>query len=564
MLTNFENGRFVYENRFLKGAVFKVYAAEDIVTQDNQGTNWYNKNDLVATITTGEGAEFTRDCKDITDYVINEDGTVTVNLPLGKYHVIEEQTLYGYVLPDTGWDIEFDWENMYDEYVLNATDATDKDGVLQVENNRAKTEVSLFKTDAEGKQAVAGAEFGIYTKNDIYNVDGEKIVDANTMLGTVTTNAEGKAIADIDFPLMSEEYVAEENETVNDGELPLLAKPFAGFLKMFGNETEKDDDDTLEENTGETTELDTALNSGDYYLKELSVSGSYYLNETEYPIHLEYKNQETKVVAVDVKAENTQTTTTISKTDITNSEELAGCELQIADTEGNVIVSWVSGNAESIVTNENLEAMDYRNVTASLNEQGSLQINGLLHDTTYVLTETRPADGYVTADSISFQLIEGEGSQTLVAIVEGENVTLQTDNIVRMVDDTTKIRLIKLAKDTGEALKGAKFEVYDSEGNKVIKFTSKEEGYDITGKLVVGETYTFKEIKAPKGYKLAEAVKYTVEDTGEVQDICIKDQKEPTPSVPQTGGMTPFAISIIVLFALGCGGIFVLRKKRRH
>ena len=694
VLTGFEDGKFVYESRFLKGAVFEVTAAEDIVTQDNQGTHWYDKGDLVTTITTGEGAEFTKDCKDITGYTVDEDGMVTVSLPLGKYHVKEKKTLYGYVLPDKGWDVEFTWDNKDEEYVLNATDATDENGVLRVENARAKTQVSLLKSDAATKQAVAGAEFGIYTRHDIYNVDGEKIVDAGTRLGTVTTDAEGKAVSDIDFPLMSEEYQAEtdsgNNETLsveNPGATEAPVAPTAAplpdvaalsqkisFSRMFPMaastgifalpETtavpEESEEPEISEELDETETPDTdaasgsavTLNSGDYYLKELSVPGSYYLNETEYLVHLEYKEQETKVIAADVEAVNTQTSTVISKTSITNSEELLGCELQITDATGSAIVSWTSGDKDSIKLNEKLEKMGYRNVTAVLDEKRAVQINGLLHDTTYTLTEIRPADGFVTADSISFHLIQGENGQTLVALVNRENMTLQTDNIVHMVDDTTKveiskteiagseeipgceleiteketgtvveswtstkekhiieqklvvgktyiltekrpadgyttadsveftvedsgevqsvqmkddttkIRLIKLAGDTGQGLRGAKFEVYDSNDKKVMSFTSKEEGYDIIGKLKAGETYTFKEIEAPKGYQLAEPVKYTVKDTGEVQKVSVTDKKTPTPRVPQTGGTTPLVAAVILLSLLGCTGIFFFRRKR--
>lgn len=694
VLTGFEDDKFVYESRFLKGAVFEVTAAEDIVTQDNQSTHWYDKGDLVTTITTGEGAEFTKDCKDITGYTMDEDGMVTVSLPLGKYHVKEKKTLYGYVLPDKGWDVEFTWDNKDEEYVLNATDATDENGVLRVENARAKTQVSLFKSDAATKQAVAGAEFGIYTRHDIYNVDGEKIVDAGTRLGTVTTDAEGKAVSDIDFPLMSEEYQAEtdsgNNETPsveNPGateapavspaaslpDVAALAKKIS-FDRMFPmaastgisalpetiavpEETEEPEipeepDETETPDTDAASSSAVTLNSGDYYLKELSVSGSYYLNETEYPVHLEYKDQETKVIAADVEAVNTQTSTIISKTSITNSGELPGCELQITDATGSAIVSWTSGDKDSIKLNEKLEELGYRNVTATLNEVGAVQVNGLLHDTTYTLTETRPADGFVTADSISFQIIQGENGQTLVALVDGENRTFQTDNIVHMIDDTTKveiskteiagseeisgceleitekdtdtvieswtstkekhiieqklavgkiyiltekrpadgyatadsieftvedsgevqsvqmkddttkIRLIKLAGDTGQGLRGAKFEVYDSDDKKVMSFTSKEEGYDIIGKLKAGETYTFKEIEAPKGYQLAEPVKYTVKNTGEVQKVSVTDKKTPTPRVPQTGGTTPLVAAVILLSMLGCTGIFFLRRKR--
>ncbi len=703
VLTGFEDDKFVYESRFLKGAVFEVTAAEDIVTQDNQSTHWYDKGDLVTTITTGEGAEFTKDCKDITGYTVDEDGMVTVSLPLGKYHVKEKKTLYGYVLPDKGWDVEFTWDNKDEEYVLNATDATDENGVLRVDNARAKTQISLFKSDAATKQAVAGAEFGIYTKHDIFNIDGKKIVDAGTRLGTVTTDKDGRAISYLDFPLMSEEYPSETDSGNN--ETPSVENPGAteapavstaaplpdvaalsqkiSFSRMFPmasmtgvpellktpavseekeelNETEVPEEPEEPEMPDETETPDTdeesgraaTLNSGDYYLKELSVPGSYYLNETEYLVHLEYKDQETKVIAADVEAVNTQTGTVISKTSITNSGELPGCELQITDATGSAVVSWTSGNKDSIRLNEKLEEMGYRNVTAVLDEKGAVQINGLLHDTTYTLTETRPVDGFVTADSISFQLIQGENGQTLVALVNGENMTLQTDNIVRMVDDTTKveiskteiagseeipgceleiteketgtvvdswtstkekhiieqklavgktyiltekrpadgyatadsieftiedsgevqsvqmkddttkIRLIKLAGDTGQGLRGAKFEVYDSDNKKVLTFTSKEEGYDIIGKLKAGETYTFKEIEAPKGYQLAEPVKYTVKDIGEVQKVSVTDKKIPTPRVPQTGGTTPLVAAVILLSLLGCAGLFFFRRKR--
>lgn len=682
MLTGFVDGKFVYENRFLKGAEFEIIAAEDIVTQDNQGTHWYDKGEVVATITTGEGAEFEKHCKNITGYEVDEDGTVTVNLPLGKYHIKEIKAVYGYVIPDKGWDVEFNWKNKDEEYVINATDSTDENGVLRVENERANARVSLFKTDAATKRAVEGAEFGIFTRHDIYNVDGEKIVDAGAMLGMVKTDADGRAIADIDFPLMDEDYVADRDSSVETDKTETIGTPDMGIpvattpqpelavpthselvnpLKI-GISPVSDTEDDLEEpdETEESETTDTEeeplvkLNSGDYFFKELSVSGSYYMDgEREYPVHLEYKDQDTEVVAVDVKAENTQTSTTISKTAVTNSEELAGCDLQITDAEGNVIAKWTSGSAESIVLNDKLETMGYRNVTAVLEEKGAMQINGLFHDTTYTLTETRPADGYVTADSISFQLVEGENKQTLVGVVRDGNVTLQNDNIVRMVDDTTKveisktditgseeipgceleikekdtdivldvwtsteekhliqqkfvvgktyvltekrpadgyvtadsieftiedtgeiqsvsmrdettkIRLIKLANDTGQGLRGAKFEVYDSQNKKVLSFTSREEGYDITGKLAVGETYTFREVEAPKGYRLAKPVKYTVKDTGEVQEISVTDKKIPKPEIPQTGGTTPFAAVAVLFFVLGSGGLFMVRRKKR-
>ena len=279
-------------------------------------------------------------------------------------------------------------------------------------------------------------------------------------------------------------------------------------------------------------------------------------------------------------------------------------------------------------------------------------MNGLLHDTTYTLTETRPADGFATADSITFQLVQGENGQTRVVIVNSENRTVQTDNVIHMVDDTTKveiskteiagseeipgceleitekdtdtvieswtstkekhiveqkfvvgktyvltekrpadgyatadsieftvedtgkiqsvgmkddttkIRLIKLADDTGQGLPDAKFEVYDSSDKKVMSFVSNEEGYDIIGKLKAGETYTFKETEAPKGYQLAEPVQYTVKDTGEVQKVSVTDKRTPKPKVPQTGGTTPLVAAVMLMVVLGSGVIFCRKRMR--
>lgn len=593
MLTGFVDGQFTYESRFLKGAVFEVYAAEDIVTQDNQGTNWYDKGELVATITTGEGAVFSKECKDITGVTVDEDGTVVVNLPLGKYHVEEKQTLYGYLLLDSGWDVEFNWKNMEEEYVIDATDTTDEDGVLRVENARAKAALKLYKGDKADGKPIEGAEFGIFSKDDIYNIDGEKIVDAGTLLGTMKTGADGTAISEMDLPLMMEVYStaktadiasgdatgAEQTEDTASGDATGAEQTADGSGETTTGQTETQNGagantslaDQIPTNATEPIEAAdggvlippaAVLNSGNYYLKELSVSESYYLDETEYPFHLEYKDDQTAVIEAGIEAWNRQTETVVSKLSITNSKELAGCRLQILDDENRVIVSWTSSDKKSIKLNGKLNKLGYRNVSAELDEKGNLQFKGLFHDAAYTLTETRPADGYVTADNVSFVLVEGEDSATLVGTVSGKDKKMQKDNIVRMVDDTTKIRLIKLADDTGEGLRGAKFDVMDSKGKKVLSFTSTEDGFDITGKLAVGQTYTFKETEAPKGYKLAKEVKYTIKDTGKLQSISVTDKKNREPHHPQTGGTAPILPAMLFALIILGGAILFFRRKR--
>ena len=70
------------------------------------------------------------------------------------------------------------------------------------ENDRQKVEVSVVKQDAENETVVAGAEFGLYAKEDILAL-GEVIVKADTLLGKAVSNEDGKAVFESDLPFGS-------------------------------------------------------------------------------------------------------------------------------------------------------------------------------------------------------------------------------------------------------------------------------------------------------------------------------------------------------------------------
>ncbi|MBR1741868.1 MAG: LPXTG cell wall anchor domain-containing protein, partial [Lachnospiraceae bacterium] len=254
--------------------------------------------------------------------------------------------------------------------------------------------------------------------------------------------------------------------------------------------------------------------------------------------------------------------TVISKQSVTGSKELKGCRLQILDKDKKVIVRWTSGDKDSVKFGSGLSSLGYQNMAPSFDGDGSLVVRGLFHDEKYILRETRPADGYVTADDIAFELTEREAGETAVAVYQGDEMVMQDGNRVVMVDDTTKIRLIKIGSDTGQGLRGARIEVLDSKGEKVMGFSTTEDGVDITGKLAVGKTYTFRETEAPKGYKLAKPVKYKIKDTGKLQKVTMTDEKTDKPHVPQTGRTTPLVASAALLLLAAAGSGTVFRKKR--
>lgn len=482
--SNPENNKFVFNTDYLKGQKFTIYAAEDIVTQDNQGTNWFDKGEKVATVTTGNGAEFTKQCSDITTSTVDDEtGAVTIYLPLGKYTVKEEETLYGYVIPDKNtWDIEFKWNDAKTDVVSNSTKDTDKEGNLNIKNERAKADVEINKKDMTADLGVADTVFNFYTKNDIYNADGELLLKADELITTVKTDKNGKASLNTDLPLMSEGYNKAEDKT--------------------------------------------GLNSGDYYFVEDKISDSYYIDKTPVDIHLEYKDAKTAKIKAEAKKLNKSTEIKLSKVKLTDSTELAGASLKVSDVNGNEIISWISGNADSIKITDKADELGYRNLRATM-VNGNIVINGLLQNEVYEMTETRPADGYATAESIRFKLTEGNanGEVTTVATVIGKDgsESVQPENKVVMKDDTIKVNFSKTKITGSKELPGCKLEITDENGNVIEKWTSGKKPHIVEGKLVAGKNYKFTETRPADGYATAESIKFTVSDTGEVQKVRMKD-----------------------------------------
>ena len=68
---------------------------------------------------------------------------------------------------------------------------------------------------------------------------------------------------------------------------------------------------------------------------------------------------------------------------------------------------------------------------------------------------------------------------------------------------------VKIISDVNGDLSGSQFEIYDDSGNKVKTITTGVDGFTKTGikDLELNKTYTIKQVKAPKGYKISTVVK---------------------------------------------------------
>ena len=216
-----------------------------------------------------------------------------------------------------------------------------------------------------------------------------------------------------------------------------------------------------------------------YYIKELAAPDGYVTDQEPQEFTFEYQGSGTSVAEYAFTFEDEQTTVELSKADLTDKKELPGASLKVTDEDGNTVDEWVSKEEAHI-------------------------IKGLIVGKKYKMTETKPADGYVTAESIEFTV---------------ENTKEVQKH--QMLDDVTKVEISKKdITDSSEVL-GAKLIILDKDGKKIESWTSTDKPHMVE-KLPVGE-YTLREEQAPDGYLIAEDVKFTVKDTGKVQKVKMKD-----------------------------------------
>ena len=208
-----------------------------------------------------------------------------------------------------------------------------------------------------------------------------------------------------------------------------------------------------------------------YYVKETSPAPGFATTDQVQEFTFEYDGADKETLSYEFTFEDEPTVVEITKTSLTDGKELEGAKLEVTDEDGKVVDSWTSGKEAHI-------------------------IKELVAGKKYTLTETKPADGYVTAESITFTVEDSSKAQK-----------------IEMKDDVTKVQISK-TDISGKELPGAKLTILDKDGKVVESWTSEEKAHYIE-MLPIG-AYTLREETAPDGYLVAEDVKFTVKDTGEI------------------------------------------------
>ena len=270
------------------------------------------------------------------------------------------------------------------------------------------------------------------------------------------------------------------------------------------------------------------LVEGETYTLHEEIVADSYVKATDVEFIVTTDKETQKVVMIDKLVE-------ITKTDITNGNELEGAELEVTDEDGNTIDKWTSTKEPH-------------------------KVKGLEEGKTYILKETTAPYGYEITEEIKF---------TVTTDKETQKIEMKDMPILK------NVKVIKIDTETKEVIKDKFiFAIYeDPECTKLIKEvkSNSEDGTALFEELRYG-TYYIKEIKAPKDYELSnKIVKVEINDKGIFVDDTQVEETENTIEftfenkkieVPKTGVESKIKLfaSAIILSLLGI--TYIIKRKQ--
>ena len=319
----------------LSGAVFEIYADENITTPD--GTIRYTKDTLVDTITTGK------------------KGTATSKqLYLGRYRVVETVAPYRTVINPEPHTVELTYSGQNEKVTNTSTSFT---------NDRQKVEIDLTKILEQDEKfnignndEILNVSFGLYADEDLKASNGT-VIPKDGLIEIITCDEKGKATFTTDLPIgsyyvkeistdshyilldkkypLAFEYAGQDVATVrisvNDGE-PIENEIIYGTIKglkidreteetisgaLFGlfsiNETKftkKTAILTAESNEGGIFKF-TNVPYGEYIVRELKPATGYLPNGESYPVTISENKEIIEITVENDKIPELGTTATI-------------------------------------------------------------------------------------------------------------------------------------------------------------------------------------------------------------------------------------------------------------
>ena len=498
--------RPVYEEKGLREVEYVITAKEDIVTPD--GTT---------RMKAGETVTFKTD----------EDGIgISPELYLGEYTIKETATLDGILLQQNEISFVLEYKGQDLKIYEKNMDFID---VRQKLNLKVMKDMEEPEYNGMLEDAYVNIRLGIYTREDIANVNGDVIIDKDTLVDILTIDENGVSSQNYDLPLgkyyikeinTNENYLINENEydfefKPNDNTTPVIDVILSntinndlnelGKFKLykyaeenkniieriadFFNGDTQDRSHALKgakfklyyDKNGEPVELISKTGvseyitdeNGEIYVENLPF-GKYYYREIEAPKGYDvddtlYSFEITKDhVEEPLKVEMSNELTDIklfTKTDAFNSEVIPDCEFEILDKDQNVI---------------------YKDKTDE-NGEFYMPIDLLTPGEIYYYKEISAPEIY-------------ELNEELHEFILNEDQTVSITEVENLRRGST-LKINKSDFLGGQKIPNCTFKLESLETDYVVEGTTDENGEYYFENIPYGE-YTYTEISAPEEYRI--------------------------------------------------------------
>ena len=361
---------------------------------------------------------------------------------------------------------------------------------------------------AEAGESSATAEYLLLANTSYYAL--EVAAGAGYTLSTepvaFTTGESTGSVELVDspgaWPLELVKVDAETGETVALAGFSFRIIDSTGEAIAMQDESGEEVSTFTTDETGSVT-LPGELSAGTYTVKETATASPYLVAEEGVEFTVGNDGETSSVVVVEFPDEQAMGRATITKTSSSDGAALAGAEYDVVATGDVTSPDGTVRYAEGEVVDHVVTGDDGTATTCDLYLGTGTA--------TFAFVETAAPEGHVLdATPIEFTLSWQDGS---TAIVEAE---------AEASNDCTKVEISKQDITTEEELEGAEMAVLDAEGNVAESWTSTSEPHLIEA-LPAG-TYTLVEYATPHTYDEAEAVEFTVLETGEVQSVVMYDE----------------------------------------
>ncbi len=480
-------------NDRLKGSIFEIRGKEDNVLYERLTTNEAGEAESKLL---GVGSYIVREVSAPKGYVLNDNPVVAQISGDGTQEVVE--LTYSFV----------NFKRPLGIIEIEKSDSLSGDKLAGVKFNILDKDAKLIQTIVTNDSGIAKSkklELGKYTIKEVESLNGY-ITDENEY---------------------DAELKADGNNSLIVYRLNITNKPIQGVIRINKYNEKKDlklkgavflIKDSDKKTVAELITDDKgyaeskSLPLGNYTIVESKAPIGYVLSDKIYEVTLEAKdNKEVVYYKLDVVNKSIKAPVEITKLDISTKEPIPNCEIAIYKENGELV--------ESKVTDIN----------------GIAKFKELSYGNYFFLEKSAPKGYKLNKEKHHFKI--HEDGKIIKSTLEDE--IIEND-----------IKIVKEDKETGERLKGCTIEIRNADTNKIVFTGVTNSKGELDVRLRFGE-YTFKELKAPKGYLLSSDVgEFSVKDSTEQIVLKIKNVKEIFPKTGFKVHYYNYIGALVILFAI--------------